>query len=198
MAKAYEHIGYDLGLLSAKEQEAFAKAGVGLGPAWKRDEDGSLTVRELRGGRTVAFVVFPEIALGTNREPGEKVTAAIAAMCSKARQQHDLVVGISRWGYFLEMAYLRTATVMPDILLGGGPGMGFQGQLAAEGRVYWVRPYAQGKAVNKVDVLAWPDHSKDFRWNENVSIQGQNAALGDGVQDDPAVKALFDGVTLSE
>lgn len=194
LAKAYTAINFDLGLLVPREAQAMREAGAVLPGQWITPEVVTQTDLPLPGGGNVGIVLFPLLKPG-DKEPPRDLLEQINRAVKSLQRRSNIVVGLSPWGYFPELAYLRNdEAVLPDILLGSGPGPGFRGILAADGRSYWLRAYPLGKALNRVEILNWPKHDADFQWREDVDIRALNVGLTEHVREDPAINALFEGM----
>jgi hypothetical protein len=64
--------------------------------------------------------------------------------------------------------------------------------LAAGGKCAWVRAYTQGKAVSRIDILAWPEHANpNFKWTDQQNIRMTLVGLTDQFQDDPHMLPLM-------
>jgi hypothetical protein len=194
LAKAYGMINFDLGLLTPGEAGAMRKAGVNLPGQWITAEAVTQTQLPLPGGGAVGFVLFPPLT-PTEKEAPKDLIAQISKAVETQRKKSNIVVGLSPWGYFVELLYLRSNdAVLPDVLLGSGPGPGFKGMVAGEGRAYWMRAYSLGKALNRLEVLAWPKREAGFRWSDDMDIRSLNVGLTDQFKEDPAIAVLFEGM----
>ena len=194
LAEAYSKINFDLGLLIPDEAAAMRKAGVSLPGQWLTVPSVTQAELPLPGGGKVGFVLLPPLS-PTEKEPPKDLIGLISKAVEHQRKTAKLVVGVSPWGYFVELTYLRTLdAVLPDILLGAGPGPGFKGMVAGEGKTYWMRAYGLGKALNRLEVLEWPGRDPGFRWRDEGDIRSLNIGLTDQVREDLAISALFEGM----
>lgn len=193
LSQAYADLNVDLGALLPGEGAAMRRAGAVLPRQWVAVAAVTQVELPLPGGGAAGFVLFPPLGPGETEAPTgliERIGQAVETLRKKDR----LVLGVSPWGYFIEQVYLRSPTSLPDVLLGSGPGPGFKGIIDDSGHCYWVRSYTQGKALNRLDVLAWPRRDGSFRWQDDVNVKTLNVGLTEQLQEDPAVSALFDGM----
>lgn len=194
LAEAYSKINFDLGLLSPAEAAALRKAGTTLPGQWVTAPEVTETELPLPAGQKVGFVLLPPLT-PTEKEAPKELIRLVSRAVEHQRKTAKIVVAVSPWGYFVELTYLRTLdAVLPDILLGAGPGPGFKGMVAGEGKTYWMRAYGLGKALNRIEVLDWPGRDPGFRWRDEEDIRSLNIGLTDQVRDDTSVSSLFDGM----
>lgn len=102
------------------------------------------------------------------------------------------MIGMTDWGWPAERDYLEARPrAVPDILLGSGPGMGINGRIEADGKCLWARPYDKGRTINRIRVMAWPERTKDFTWQEPESVRCFSVGLGDMYEENPDVSAIL-------
>ena len=200
--KAYGLLRVDDGYLSAAAAAWFRDHAGGT-PKGFREVGGEPATRlhRVAGGngaeRTVAVVFLPSQA-----KPWEDPTPAMAAQAVQAglaaRRQADLVIGVAGWGGTGEQRYLAELGQAFHILLGGGIGTGFDGVVDGMApSLLWSRPDMQGRSVNVIDVLAWPeqDHGGALRtqprhWIVGMDISVRQVPPKDAVEPDPVVEAV--------
>lgn len=141
------------------------------------------------GGRSVGLVFFPKAEASRPNEIAAAYAEALQAGRS-LRPQVDLLVGVSPWGIHGERAFAEQAEGVYHLILGGGPGYGFGFALmGGGGGVIWARPEDQGRSVNLVEILAWPDAAP--RWEPEANFRAQIILLGPEVPDDPGILRIF-------
>lgn len=197
--KAYDLLRVDDGYLSAAAAAWFRDHAGGTPTGFREAGDQPVTRLHSVAGqdgdeRTVAVVFLPALA-----KPWEDPTPAMAAQAVQAglaaRTRADLVIGVAGWGGLGERRYLAELGQAFHILLGGGIGTGFDGVVdGAAPSLLWSRPDMQGRSVNVVDVLAWPQRvqglSQPRHWIVGIDISVRQVPLKDAVEPDPAVEAV--------
>lgn len=188
MSESYDFFKYDLGLITTEEAQYFKKDNL----PWPKNfiVPNSLQYREFKTPKgIVGVVIFPE--LNGAKEPGWKLTGAIEKMCREKREETDLLIGLSPWGYWGEQAYLKS---MPkhsvDILLGSGPGVEVTGALMADGNILWNRSYSKGKHVLRLDIERWPTDDAP-KWKEKSNIRIESVVLTDGYVEDTHIFSII-------
>lgn len=179
MAEVYSLFDYDLGRLTEAEQGAFSQTGVAVPENWLGEDVDPVVVFSLPHGRSLAVVLLPYVPRGVYELP-EKVAGEARRRIRRARERADMVVALSPWGYTMELDFAGSSKIIPDILLGAGPGSGINGQFLRDDRLLWVRPYPLGKTANVISILEWPqdgpqngtEKGLDLRW-----VNGQNVRL---------------------
>lgn len=196
LARAFEALGYDLGQLTAVEAELFARAGLRPPRNWLPAETPARRALALPGGNRVGVLLLPELkgplVAGEEGQAVARLAKAVAKAVRAAKKDTKLVVAVSPWGAAFEQAYLEAGGVLPDILLGAGPGPALAGRIAADGRVLWLRATAKGKAVNRVTVLEWPKRAGGFAWVEGKNVVWGLEGLTEQIADDAAVAKLLE------
>lgn len=138
----------------------------------------------------VGVVLFPMLPEGADNAP-PNMQRAVAAAAKRLRVKVDLVVGMSPWGEMAEAHFLINQEPVFHMLLGSGPGKGLLGRLAADDKCLWVRAFAQGIAMNKIDVLAKPEDNDEWRWIYGENFMVQVMPLGEGWPLDMTVYGLL-------
>lgn len=193
LAKAFDLMGYDAQLVSRHERGLLHKAGVKPRAWWRGGERLESRVLPLsRAGRSVKVGVLylqqlPDKQQVLPSQAAREVSQAVTSL----REQCDIVVGLSDWGYQREQALLSSTEPMPDILLGSGPGIGLTGQRMQNGRVLWVRSFSEGKGVHRLEILVLPERKSTFAWTEGQNIRMNLDGLTDQYADDRRVLDLF-------
>ncbi len=158
LAKAFDFMRYDFGCLTEFEAGFLEDAEVAPPSGWVVLDQARIVSLDTGEGHSVGLVLFPVLPDNSQSAPKDMVRK-VERLIKEAREEYDLVVGISPWGLWAEKAWLDATDAGPDILLGAGMGMELQGTLKADGNTLWVRALAKGKSVNRVDLLAWPDRT---------------------------------------
>lgn len=198
LGRAYTVMEYDAGFLSAREKKTLRRAGVALPAAWKNASDAMYREHVLKNGKRVGLLVFPPLPDGADI-PDEATLEMIAASVRKARKRNDILVGVSDWGIIAEREYLTHASSdVPDILLGSGRGTGIRGQILAGGRTFFVRPYGQGKSINRIDVLKWPERKASFKWTPREGIHSSLIILNNRYYDNLKINQILSNVGESD
>ncbi|MEG6507019.1 hypothetical protein V6B97_15425 [Nitratidesulfovibrio sp. 1201_IL3209] len=192
--RAYDLLRVDDGYLSAAAAAWFRDHADGAPAGFREVGDEPATRLHHVGGRTVAVVFLP-----APPKPWEDPTPAMAAQAVRAGQaaleRADLVIAVAGWGGMGERRYLAELGQAFHILLGGGIGTGFDGVVdGAAPSLLWSRPDMQGRSVNVVDVLAWPQRvqgrSQPRHWIVGMDISVRQVPLKDAVEPDPVVEAV--------
>lgn len=191
LAKAFDLMKYDLGLLTEDEAKALARAEASPGPGFKTAREEPVTLVTTSGGDVVAFLRLPPLRAG-QESPPEDLVEKLSRTIRAERKNARLVVALSDWGWTAEREYLaQHADAVPDILLGSGWGSGVDGRLESDMRCLWVRPYDRGRTLSEVRLFAWPDRSGKSAWKSKDAATTASLPLGDQYVDNPDVSALF-------
>lgn len=164
---------------------------------WISCKEITVIEKSLKDGRKAAIIVLPYLEKGSDHIPAD-LLAKCAALFSEYRDKADLVIAMSSWGYFREKTFLASAAILetpPDIFLGSGDGPGMSGSLAANAKTLWVRSYPTGKAVNRIDIMQFPDRSADFKWTSGDNIKWFLQTLLINVREDQNVAKLLTGIS---
>lgn len=191
LLRSYALLGYDLGLLGGFELKEFSNNGLTPPDGWRHPSRAEF-VRLDRGGVRIGVILFPELPAGTPAAPG-RVVSDIEAILKAQRGKVDVLIGLSPWGLWIEKAYLESGADTPDLLLGSGPGIEVPGNILAKGKTFWIRPYAKGKTVSRIDLLDLPRGRTDFVWAENGNIRFESPALTDSYIEDMDVLSAIVG-----
>jgi hypothetical protein len=194
MAQAFSMLGYDAGYLAPEESDLLRKEKVENPARWRSGKAEAATEVLAKNGVAIGLVYFPFPAQAG--QPSKEDIDSVLQKAAKLRQEANLVVGVSPWGLQAETQFLELdkAAGAFDILLGGGPGSGSKGRLAAGDRTVWVRPFSKGRAVNVVTVLDVPAKNAKVHWKENENIRFDITPLKDDIATDPKVDSLFDSL----
>lgn len=191
LAKAYESMNIDIGLLTPWEQATLAEAKVTPPAAWKPVSAAPVTSTFERAGKTIGVVLFPMYAKDQQTPPPEMVKAVLDAARELAPRV-DLLVGVSGWGSTAEEALLATADEPFHILLGSGvPGAGLKGRVSNGTKTLWVRCYERGKALQRIDFFELPARGESMDWYLDENVRAQTEGLSTAYTDDPDTAALF-------
>lgn len=202
IANAYSLLQFNDGYASQMATEWFSANNTTLPHAFRTVAQHSKTAYHTIGGRTVAVVFFSgslHASSGEDDSTQKQVRDAIQAGI-EAKAMSDFVIGVSPWGSFTERAMLPQCEGVFDVLLGGGTGMAFSSSIDATApSVLWVRPDRDGRCVNVIDILQWPDHMMPHTWIEGISTITRLVPLSDSEPDDPAMQAIIGtGATPTE
>jgi len=166
LKRAFEALGYDLGVLTPETARRMREKADGIPRGWLAQQDRTRS-RVLRSGnQTIGVLVFPT-------ERGENGYSEIAATARKMSSKTSLLIGLSPWGARKEKDFLRQRPEAVDILLGSGPGPSFKAKTPDSGKTLWVRAYSEGKAVHRIDLAHLEPQNPKRSWvpGENVSIR---------------------------
>jgi len=190
LAAAYAKLGYQAGQLLAAERAAMDAVGIPAPAGFLASSGMEMRLIATAAG-TVGLLLLPEL---TTPAPSEAQFAEAAAAARALRAQADLVVGLSPWGVDAEQLLAGRADGAFHILVGSGKGRGAPGLFAAFDKTLWVRPYAEGKAVGRIEILAMPGKDPAFKWQKDANVRFDVVPLKDDVRDDPDTAALLAGV----
>ena len=189
MAKAYDLLHDDLVFVTPYERSYMAKIGVRPSKDWHGSDH--LEQHVLGATHKIGVVLLPPLAEGAESPPAalvRQIQEAVLGLRAKTR----LVVVMSPWGYSLEQKLLNSGVAMPDVLLGSGLGIGLVGNIEAKGRTLWIRAFAQGKSMSRIDILDWPDHANEnFKWTEGQNIRMNLLGLTDQYLEDKHMLSLM-------
>jgi hypothetical protein len=191
MVRAYDLLRSDLVFVTPYERSVMAKAGVPPHKAWRGSDQLEQHLLGPDPAHRIGVLLLPPLPDGAAALPQDLVRQIEDAV-RKLRAKSWLVVAMSPWGYTHEKELLEAGGPLPDLLLGSGPGIGLVGNIAAKGKTLWVRAYAQGKSVSRIDILAWPDHANiNFKWTEEQNIRMTLFGLTDQYQEDQHMLSLM-------
>ncbi|MBI9078167.1 MAG: hypothetical protein JEY79_00320 [Pseudodesulfovibrio sp.] len=191
LAKAFDLMKYDIGLLAQSEADVFHDAGA-TSENWRKTEEiVPFTIIKSSNGDKIGFLRFPSLPKGEDIPSGnliKKISKAVKNEQNNVR----LIVGLSDWGWVGEREYLaQNPDFVPDFLFGSGRGSGVTGRIEANGRCAWVRPYDKGRTVSEVLLFGWPERSASFAWKELGNFKALSIGLGDQYHDNPDVSAIL-------
>lgn len=191
LAKALDLIKYDVGFLAEGEASGLSGIDVPFDETRKTASQAPVTAIATQEGDEIRFIRFPSLPKG-QREPSRDMIDKLSRMISAQREKSRLVVALSDWEWIGEREYLaQNPEVVPDILLGSGLGSGVNGRVEAKGRCLWVRPYDKGRTIGRIELMAWPDHTRSFKWLLSENVRCFSVGLGDKYEDDPDVSAIL-------
>lgn len=198
MCESFSHMQYDIGVLSKQEQAVFTSLNIASPKGWMTHDDHPIRLWDVGDGHTVAFVFLPSLPSSTALVSGA-IRNKVVKLMEQALSQSNLVVALSDWGGRAERDYLSSIEdePCPDIFLGSGSGSGVVGLVIAHGRVYYVRSYEKGKAVNRISILAWPRKKKAFEWVRKKNIVSDLIVLDDSFTESLIINQIFSKVDLS-
>ena len=103
-------------------------------------------------------------------------------------------IGISPWGFEGEFAVREALEQRYHLLLGGGPGAAFAGEVNAQAPgLIWSRADKDGRSVMAIDIMALPEPGVPFAWEWGLSMQAQEVRLTSAVPSNPHMEALVAG-----
>ncbi len=185
----YDALHVDCGMLSSA-----AAAWFGTAPhAFWEVGDKPVIRRFTLGGVPVAVVLFPPLSSGGNAEtetPTPKLLASVLA-AADAVPDAAIRIGISPWGFEGEFAVREALEQRYHILLGGGPGAAFAGEISPQAGLLWSRSDRDGRSLMVIDVLALPEAGRPAAWEWGLSVQAQEVRLTSAVPSDPRLEALI-------
>lgn len=190
MVKAFDLLRHDLVFVTPYERAALQKAGVQPRPSWRGGEKLEQHILHNPGGPKIGVLLLPPLPKGAKNVP-ENLIHQVENAVHGLRGTVKLIVAMSPWGYGPEQELLKAKGPLPDILLGSGPGIGLVGSFAAGGKTAWVRSFAQGKSVLRIEVLAWPEENSTFKWTEEKNIRMTLFGLTDQYQENPQLLTLM-------
>ncbi|WP_419787964.1 hypothetical protein [Pseudodesulfovibrio sp.] len=191
LAKAFDLMKYDVGLLADDEAKALSDAGIRPGPVQKSAREEPVALVTTSRGDVVAFLRLPHLRAGQEAPP-EDMIARISRTIRAERKHARLVVALSDWGWLAEREYLaQRPDAVPDILLGSGWGSGVDGRFESGKRCLWVRSYDKGRTLSEIRLFDWPDHSGTSGWQSVDAASTTSLPLSDKYVDNPDVSALF-------
>ena len=191
LAKSFDLMKYDIGLLAKSEADVLNDAGV-LAEDWRKTaKEAPFTIINSSNGDKIGFMRFPSLPSGEDI-PSPDLIEKITRTIKKNRDSVRLLIGLSDWGWVGEREYLaHNPNFVPDFLFGSGRGSGVNGRVEANARCVWVRPYDKGRTISEIQVYAWPDRSASFVWKAPDNIKTFSTGLGDQYQDNPDVSAIL-------
>jgi len=191
LAKAFDLIKYDVGFLAEREASGLSGTDVPFDATRETASEAPVTAIATQKGDKIRFIRFPSLPKGL-KEPSRDIIDKVSRMITAERKKSRLVVALSDWEWIGEREYLaQNPKVVPDILLGSGLGSGVNGRVGAEGRCLWVRPYDKGRTIGKIELMAWPDHTRSFKWKLSENVRCTSVGLGDEYMDNPDVSAIL-------
>lgn len=188
--RAYDRFSAQGVYLSPRAQKWLGKLSADLPPNYIKMQSRPLSRVIPLDGRSVGLVFFPQ---ADGKRPNEIAAAYAEALeAGRAlRREVDLLVGVSPWGIDAERPFAEKAQGLYHVLLGGGSGFGFDSVVVGEaGGVIWVRPEDQGRTVNRIEILAWPEGAAPH-WEPEANFRADMLPLGPSVPSDPEIARIF-------
>ena len=193
MRAVYDALHVDCGMLSAG---AAAWFGASRPRNFFEVGDTPVTKRFHVGGVPVAVILFPPLSAGGTPEteaPTPKLLASVLA-AADAASDAAIRIGISPWGFEGEFAVREALEQRYHLLLGGGPGAAFAGEVNAQAPgLIWSRADKDGRSVMAIDIMALPEPGVPFAWEWGLSMQAQEVRLTSAVPSNPHMEALVAG-----
>ncbi len=144
--------------------------------------------------KTIGLILLPPGKGPEGTPTPEQLDAALLAARNLQRKA-DFIIAVSPWGMYPESMLLPGLDGFIQLLLGGGPGLGFPGQEStARPGLLWARSDTKGRAVTVIDILRWPAPGTSFQWAAGVTYTARELPLGSEVPADPAMEALLKAV----
>ncbi len=196
LAKAFQFLNYDLGILSPAEFQFLQNERVGIPQNWISCKKSQIVTKSLVDNKKAAIIILPYLEKGSDIISAD-ILENCASLIKEQREIADIVIVMSSWGYFREKKFLAApeiAETPPDLLLGSGDGPGMTGSLAAKGKTLWVRSYPTGKAVNRIDILQFPERNSDFKWISGNNVKWFLQTLLKNTREDLSVVELLSGI----
>lgn len=197
LTEAFQIINYDLGILSHAEFSFLQDSSIGIPQNWLGNMEAQVVYKPLVNGKKAAIIILPYLEKGPDELPDALIDEC-ATLIKENRKKADLVIAMSSWGYFREKKFLANPVIgeaAPDILLGSGDGPGMSGSLSAKGKTLWIRSYPTGKAVNRIDIYAWPTRGEDFKWSSGDNVKWFLQTLTEKLREEPEVVKLLSGIS---
>ena len=189
----YDALHVDCGMLSAG---AAAWFGSSRPRNFFEVGDTPVTKRFHVGGVPVAVILFPPLSAGGTPETEAPTPKLLASVLAAADAAPDAVIriGISPWGFEGEFAVREALEQRYHLLLGGGPGAAFAGEVNAQAPgLIWSRADKDGRSVMAIDIMALPEPGVPFAWEWGLSMQAQEVRLTSAIPSDPRMEALAAG-----
>ena len=176
MRAVYDALHVDCGMLSAG---AAAWFGASRPRNFFEVGDTPVTKRFHVGGMPVAVILFPPLSAGGTPEteaPTPKLLASVLA-AADAASDAAIRIGISPWGFEGEFAVREALEQRYHLLLGGGPGAAFAGEVNAQAPgLIWSRADKDGRSVMAIDIMALPEPGVPFAWEWGLLHAGAGSA----------------------
>ena len=155
-----------------------------------------VTRRSHVGGVPGGVPLSPPLSAGGTPEteaPTPKLLASVLA-AADAASDAAIRIGISPWGFEGEFAVREALEQRYHLLLGGGPGAAFAGEVNAQAPgLIWSRADKDGRSVMAIDIMALPEPGVPFAWEWGLSMQAQEVRLTSAVPSNPHMEALVAG-----
>ncbi|MFW5498324.1 hypothetical protein [Maridesulfovibrio sp.] len=197
LTEAFQIINYDLGILSPAEMSFLQNSPKGIPQNWFGNMEAQVINKPLANGKKASIIILPYLEKGSDDLPDDLIDEC-ATLIKESREEADLVIAMSSWGYFREKKFLANPVIgeaPPDILLGSGDGPGLSGSLTVNGKTVWVRSYPTGKAVNRIDIYGWPSRDEDFKWSSGQNVKWFLQTLTEKLREEPEVVKLLSGIS---
>ena len=140
------------------------------------------------------FLVYSAAMKKQNHEPYSMDAAMAKLFAADAASDAVIRIGISPWGFEGEFAVREALEQRYHLLLGGGPGAAFAGEVNAQAPgLIWSRADKDGRSVMAIDIMALPEPGVPFAWEWGLSMQAQEVRLTSAIPSDPRMEALAAG-----
>ena len=169
----YDALHVDCGMLSAG---AAAWFGSSRPRNFFEVGDTPVTKRFHVGGVPVAVILFPPLSAGGTPETEAPTPKLLASVLAAADAAPDAVIriGISPWGFEGEFAVREALEQRYHLLLGGGPGAAFAGEVNAQAPgLIWSRADKDGRSVMAIDIMAPARAGRALCVEWGLSMQAQ-------------------------
>ena len=185
LQKVFRTLDYDLAVARSSTAKQLRAADLELPSGWMSLEQEIHSRVFSIGKAKVGFMVFPPL------QEEDPDFSSIASLSRKMGSGLSLLVGVSPWGASLEKEFLQSRPDAVDILLGSGSGPSFKEKYPASGKTLWIRPYPQGKAVQRIHLpsLGREALQESRKPGENCFVQ--LIALDGNIPKNPSIKELM-------
>lgn len=186
LARIYEALEYDLGVLMAEVARKMREKGSGPPQGWmsldNRIHSKVFPVGELK----IGFIIFPP-------RPGKEAGfSRIAELARKMGSNLSLLIGLSPWGISKERKFLQKMPEAVDILLGSGSGPSFKEKYMDSGNTLWVRPYPEGKALHRIRLTNLRSQEKrQDPWKPRDNCHLQLVLMKESIPEKPSIKEII-------
>ena len=186
-----------LGIAEGAMEQAveYTKGRVQFGKPISKFQNTQFTFADMELGCEAGRLLTYQAAI--KKGAGERYTkeAAMAKLfAADAASDAAIRIGISPWGFEGEFAVREALEQRYHLLLGGGPGAAFAGEVNAQAPgLIWSRADKDGRSVMAIDIMALPEPGVPFAWEWGLSMQAQEVRLTSAVPSDPHMEALVAG-----
>ena len=184
-----------LGEGAVEEAVKYTKERVQFGKRISQFQNTQFQLAEMHTRMQAAqFLVYSAAMKKQNHEPYSMDAAMAKLFAADAASDAAIRIGISPWGFEGEFAVREALEQHYHLLLGGGPGAAFAGEVNAQAPgLIWSRADKDGRSVMAIDIMALPEPGVPFAWEWGLSMQAQEVRLTSAVPSDPHMEALVAG-----